>query len=223
MKHSLLFICMTVILASCNSVTGDLQVAEKIKLKANRIFDKSKIKLAPGSYSAKLKSTSGGNIMLVVKVAGKTKKAKFVIPDGANIPTFSGEFSLTAAQVKQNYDIAGVVDTEVTESDSVRTVESCSYSVSRRVCRWQVINPPRPGKPKPRNPRRPRPRPRKRYVCHNEYHTVYGSRHVEYYNVYKDKQLDLELLLPESDIVVATFSGTDHKVNKIYNMKGHCR
>lgn len=129
MKLRLVFplLVFSLLLVGCKHIKGTLDLNSDLTLKDKH--GKSFV-LAPGQYTMDWtkKNVFGKKFVSFWVKDLKGKKHTVHLPDPGitEVPSESGEFLLEAGKIKQNFDVAGKVSTEVSNSDSVRAVESCS-------------------------------------------------------------------------------------------------
>lgn len=206
-------------LLGCDPVRGTLEVFKEFSIKNNekcewterepfkcdRYVKGKKFKIKAGSHRMELASKGKRKFEMKIKMDGKSKVLPLTLPKGHDIPKYSGDFSVPGRAMKQDFDLNGVVDTEVTESDIHYGSESCTYTEREWVCK------PRKGRRRGKGNREPR--------CDYEYVTYHGSQDVEYYYRYTDTELTMNF---ENGETLATFHGTRHESDKIYTYQGEC-
>ena len=166
------------------------------------------IKIARGTYNANL--TAGFNNKLTLEIT-KDKETShsivFKIPEGFKFPDENGELSLTSYQIEQPYDIYSKVETTYTNSDTINTWESCTYTTFETVCRHvcsidsngtQVCS----------------------YICREESVTHHGTHEVYYFIQTSDKNIKIDLITNTD--VVADFQSFERTKSKIYEYMGRC-
>lgn len=194
MKKLLLGLSALFLLVGCETLDGNLDVRESIKLKND---DGKTITLSPEfieNVSIKVKSKKKLELEL------KGHKFKFAVPKNS-IPSKDGEFTLKSAQIGQPYDIHGAVDTIVTRSGSRYERETCTYQRPVTVCR---------------------PVPNGGQVCHTEFQTFYGWRDVRFHVVTFDKSVAIDFFAPNSEDLKAVFNGGNISHQRVYEYQGHC-
>lgn len=126
------------------------------------------------------------------------------VPREVSLPEHSGEFDLTAAQIGQDYDLHGRLDTAVAESPRYRDRESCTYSEPFTWCEW--VGGPGGG----------------HQVCRTDWRTRWGYQDVEYFLRDTHKTVALDLRTPGTTDVAATFNGVNDLREKIVTYRGAC-
>ena len=171
-------------------MSGVFDVYDTIELKGK---NKSVI-VTEGTYITKLKIKKD-EIKMKIVVDGDEKKIKFKLKDGQRVPTGTTNFSFTASEVGQLYDVEGEIKTEVTYSETYSGTESCHSAP--RPCTF------RPGGGVYCPPSFP------------EYRSV----------TYRDKTVSRELsfeLVSESQVPLAKFSGDDLSTSRDVVYRGMC-
>lgn len=194
MKKMILALSALFLLAGCETLEGNLDIRETIKLKNT---DKQTVTLKPeiiNNVSIKVKSKK----KLELRIKGQ--EFKFSVPKNS-IPEHDGEFELSASQIGQPYDIEGAVDTIITRSGSRYERESCSYQRPVTVCR---------------------PMPTGGQACHTEFHTYYGWRDVRFHVDTYDKSVAIDFLRPGTTDLVAVFTGGNISHVRVYEYQGQC-
>lgn len=194
MKKILLALSALFLFVGCETLDGNLDVREAIKLKNT---DRNIVTLNPGiieNVSIKVKSKKKLELRL------KGQEFKFSVPKNS-IPENDGEFELSAAQIGQPYDIEGAVDTIVTRSGSRYERESCTYQRPITVCR---------------------PLPNGGQTCHTEFQTYYGWRDVRFHVNTYDKSVAIDFLKPGTQDLVAVFNGGNISNVRVYEYQGQC-
>jgi hypothetical protein len=195
MKKILGLVCGLLLLTSCETIDGSLDVKKVLTLKDSK--GKS-VNINLGIHEdAAIKLKSKKRLRLVLD----DRKFEFKIPRSARIPTNNGTIFLESSQVKQAYDVSGEVRTEVTHGDRQRQRESCNWQEPYTVCRTD------------QNGRR---------VCRTEYRTRYGWRDIEFHYDLIDKNLQVSLLLPGTNVQAAHFGGEERYYQKVIDYEGRC-
>lgn len=128
MKQLLLMALVAMSVVACDSMKGDLEVESSLTLeRKSGLFGRNRdtVVVPEGRYEAVLNPTSSKNVNLVLKVEGKKVKVPFSIPEGTQLPHYSGELLLESADSGQPYDLK--IETSSTSHDSGRysRTESC--------------------------------------------------------------------------------------------------
>lgn len=120
-------------LAGCDEVkfNGTLNVLEQLSFNQSQ----GAVVVAPGQFGAKATLGQSGNkktIKLEIQNANPATTVKLEFDKNINI----GEtFNIAAAQLGQNFDLAGTMATKVERSQEYSNWEGCSYQYPQTVCR----------------------------------------------------------------------------------------
>ncbi len=124
---------MALFLAGCDEIkfNGNLNVLEQITFKQKQ----ASVVVTPGQFAAKVTlgaTNTKKKIKLEIKNADPATEVKLEFDKDINI----GEtFNVTAAQLGQNFDLAGTMKTRVEQSPEQTSYESCTYQMPQTVCR----------------------------------------------------------------------------------------
>ena len=186
------------LLAACDPITGQMKVSKTFVANYKGFFGNvSQTQIKAGNYGASLDFESQTKAVLTLRSAqGEEQSMTLAIPEGAQVPRYSGPISLKGTQSGQPFDIKGEIDTDESDTGSTRTTESCSRTETRQICR--------------------------RDHCETETITISGDREVEYHYHSTSTSMSLKLLNPSSKAVLATFSGTRYSSGKVYDYQGSC-
>ena len=207
MKNLFLLLCFSMCLVSCKEISGTLQVQESFMAIVNNkcgwdpfssCEPTKKIEIPYGNYSATINFSSKSEISINMKANAFKETIILKRPKNFEFPE-NGHFQLTSAQVNQTFDIQGRVTTTVTDSNSVRENESCTYTVNDYVC-----YPGSNGQPQ----------------CGYQNRTVWGYRYVEYFIRNTTKNLVSDFF--ENQKSLAQFSGEQTEAEKIYLFTSRC-
>ena len=199
MKHLLLLLPLF-ILTSCIDPTGNLHVNEKLSLIHTTVFNNHKtVTVAPGDYNMTL--TIKSNDRFKLQISGINKDIKIKTKKGLSIPE-NGSIFLPAADLGQKYDMHITMNTKTTNSDRRIKRETCDRIEYRTVCRSDSAGHTR---------------------CYQQQYVTIGRRDVEYYIQTVARVMNLEMLLANSNIEAANFSGRDNDSRQINVWEGFCR
>lgn len=196
-------------LTGCDPFEGTLSVKQELTVKSTEkrpgcnegdSFDCNQIvsvKVPAGDVSAKFEFPSKKEIQIKLKINGKKKTLNLDLPKKLSIPA-NGEFTVTAADLGQDFGAAGRAETKVTEGPIRNETEQCSYT--RYETRCHVVN--------------------NQTVCHQVPVTVWGRRWVEY----QDRQTDQKIAVNfgAADNIAATFNGERAFSERIVRYQGQC-
>jgi hypothetical protein len=207
--------------------------------------DKS-VTISAGNHSTEIRpSQLGQDKIIEIKLDGR--KGQQVKITGNKYVNLGDQFHINAADIAQNFDIAGNIDTQVSNSSETSTIETCSEIYYERRCHLEHSvqetmaiggmmpqghgGPGGPGHG-PGGPGWPGgpghggggggqpPRP-PHEICETVAVTYYGDQDVRYYYSTTTKTMIAQFV--QGTDVLATFQGQDSKTDKIYTYKGICR
>lgn len=160
--------------------------------------------IKPGEFRGTFSFRSKKQVELTVRVS-KYKKVKipFKIPNGDQFPKYSGDFELKGVDSMQPVDIMGNIDTQESDSELVRGYERCTYKTDESVCHT-AGSPPQTH-------------------CTTQSVTHHGRQQVEYYFHYTNTELNLDVLAPLTNTVLANYVGKRNLQEKRYTFLGRCR
>ena len=197
-------------LAKCEAKNSTSSSCKRLKKKK----EKHKQVILAGVHKAKVVPGKKTIKMQILDDSGKKLQEFSVdVPKKMKLPKNNGEIDIPAAKSGFNYDINGVINTEITHSENHSGYESCSWTESYEVCEWERTRIP---------DCEGRGCWEREYVCETHYETYYGEHHVEYYYEYTDKDLAFEMVKPSNDELIGTYEGEYHNTEKIYTYQGTC-
>jgi len=182
------------VLMSCNTVNGKLQVQNALPVVVNGTNQQ----ILPGTYDAKVEvAPFTYSLVLSINFQGKNSEVKFKVPLGREFPRTDGNFSLAASESRQPFDVNADLRTSVVDSAESSGVESCSRLVAERVC----------------GPR----------GCATETHTFYGNQYVRYIFRETTKHISADFTkLGNAADHLATFGGARTESQKVYTFQDYC-
>jgi len=124
---------MLAVLVGCNEIkfTGLLNIGEAITFAQKG----SSVVVAPGQFQTKASiGQSGSQKQIKLEINNGSQPTKVQINFDKNI-NIGETFNLTAAQIGQNFDLAGTMKTVVQNSPEYQGTESCTYQYPQTVCR----------------------------------------------------------------------------------------
>ncbi len=179
-------------LAACQSYEGRLDAYSTFVVREKQLFGEKTTQIPRGAHGMKL--TVGNKTDIKLSFAGGGT-ASFSLPK-VQPQQANGSFSFVAAQIKQNFDVAGRNETVAWNGEPESRSESCVYdSYQVPVCRTECY-PDGNG------------RTRCQDYCNYETRYVYGTRNFRGYNRYSRENLVLNFKNPNSSSVFAKFTGT---------------
>lgn len=163
-------------------------------------FTERTVQIKQGQYTANVHSNSKTEVEIEIK-GSSTQNLKVNIPRNMTIPA-NGEFSISAAQSGQPFNIVGAMKTAQERSKTYRERESCWVE------RWDVEcyvtgNPPQ-------------------QVCREVRRTFPGYKNVEYYYLDTVEDLLVDLKDRENNDALAQFTGHKESREKRYSYEAQC-
>lgn len=196
MKKMISALALSLLFASCENIDGKFQALQDLELKDGNRTDI----VRAGNYDAVIKLRSK-KVKLTLKDDSGSETYNFTLPSNVDLPRTNGSFKLTSAQVRQPYDVAGNLTTDVTFSERRRARESCEYREPYTVCY---------------------PDGNGRRVCRTEYRTRFGFRDVEFRNRTQDQRINFNLLARGTSSMRGKFAGREVSTTRVYDYTGPC-
>ena len=205
MIKKLFIVSSLLLLAACDPFEGVISVNQQMTVKSSEKTPGCNpgddpwcdqivnVTIPAGDHNAKLDFVSRNQIQLNLKINGKKKQLNLDLPKKLNVPD-NGPWEITSADLGQDFGAAGNTATQVTDSDTYRGWESCTYQRSEVVCTPQG--------------------------CHTEYRTVYGQQQVEYFERRTNQQIAVNFV--KQAAILAEFKGQRNFAEKIYRYRGQC-
>ncbi len=222
MKNVIALLALSLMTVSCVNLEGRLNVSQVLNAKKRGGFLNLQMKsvaIQPGNYQANIKVNNAQSFTLKLK-SDKEGSADILIPikkeTDFSIPT-NGNIIIRGSEISQPFDLSGRIETNVTLSAQVRTIEECSIQRTENHCDKICSGGTAPA------PGRPGIPPYCDIVCRDVLVTFPGTRFVEYHNRYIERNLSADLLDVENKSVLASFTGTDTDSNRITDYYGECR
>ena len=237
---------MALFLAGCDEIkfNGNMNVLEQITF--SQAQGKTVV-VAPGQFATKV-TLSGNNtkkkIKFEIKNADPATEVKLEFDKNINI----GEtFNITAAQLKQNFDLAGTMATKVEKSPEYSRYESCTYQYPQTVCRGAstkssdeavtaevsefaavaAVETPEASQPEMvedrghPNPGHIAPPPHYTPVCHTVWVNRPGQRYVRYF--VETTLRDIDASFVQAGRNLGSFKGHSQQNETIYTYQSDCR
>ena len=207
MIKKLFIVSSLLLLAACDPFEGVISVKQQIAVKSSEktpwcspddpggCDQIVNVTIPAGDHNAKLDFVSRNQIQLTLKINGKKKQLNLDLPKKLNVPD-NGPWEITSADLGQDFGALGNSATQVTDSDTYRGWESCTYQRSEVVCTPQG--------------------------CHTEYRTVYGQQQVEYFERRTNQQIAVNFVKAPQSVILAEFKGQRNFAERIYRYKGQC-
>lgn len=155
------------------------------------------VNIPAGDHSGKMEFVGRDRIDLQLKVNGKKKRLTLDLPKPLNIPN-NGSFSISAADLGQDFGAEGGAATNVTDSEMRTGYENCTYQRRETVC-YPVNN---------------------QVVCRDEWRTVYGRQYVEYFDRTTNEQINVNFV--GAGGLLAVYNGGRNSNERIYRYKAQC-
>ena len=225
MKKLLLPIVSTslLLLVSCKQeLSGTINILSQISLKSTK---GENVQLAPQYKSMKVKFTGKKKFELQFN----DKKFEFKTEQNLKKINAGDRLQLPAGSNGQSYHLDAQYNVDTSSSGLIRSVESCSYSVTEQRCQ-DIYQPkackvvtecaPNGGSCKTREVCTDAKTVTK---CGPVSVTRYGNQEVEYYNRTTTDRLDGVLTHPSNGAVVANINASDSESEKVYQYRAICR
>jgi hypothetical protein len=204
----------------------------------------------PGKFDTKVTLGQSGNkkqIKLEINNGNNPTKIELSFDKNINV---NDQFTLTGAQLGQNFDVTGKIVTNVTNGPEQWGQESCTYQMPQTICRGAAykgdpsadqvseitqsiadfggvsseVNVPEVtaeiDRPMPGPGAGPMPPPHVP-TCTTQYVTQFGYRDVRYYNQTTDKDINASFVQGAKDL--GDYQGHASSTQQIYTYQGVCR
>ena len=200
-------ICVALLSASCVTIDGQLDVKEAMTAKKKSGFLNLKTTLVtvqPSLYSAHFKMN--GDKSYTLKLEGRDNLS---IPikskNNLNVPS-NGRVAISHNDIDQPFDMTGEISTDVSESQRIDTIETCSWTVTENHCQKICDKPDHCD-----------------IVCKDVQVTLNGHHEVSFHDETIRRDLSVSFLKQDSSEIMASFRGDDTEVNRITDFSGVCR
>jgi hypothetical protein len=226
MKNVMSLLILSLMTVSCVNLEGRLNVNQLMSAEKKGGFlnlQRKTVQIQPGNYQANLKVNNTKSFTLKLK-AEKESETDILIPIKSekdfSIPT-NGNVIIRGSEISQPFDLSGVIETNITDSEQTKTTEACTLQRTERHCDkicspGEIFNPHSPRDTRP-------PVVHCDIVCRDVLVAFDGSRYVEYHNRYTHRELKVDLLDLKNKNILASFSGTDTDADRINDYLGECR
>ncbi len=237
---------MALFLAGCDEIkfNGSMNVLEQISFSQSQ---GKTVTVAPGQFASKV-TFSGNNskkkIKFEIKNADPATEVKLEFDKNIEI----GEtFHITAAQLKQNFDLAGTMATKVENSPEYSGYEGCSYQYPQTVCRSnksadeavsakaaavvsefaavEAVEVPEASNPEMADRGHPYPGQFNNVphtpVCYTTWVTRPGQRYVRYF--VRSTLRDIEANFLQNGKTLGSFKGGSKQNETVYTYQSDCR
>lgn len=158
------------------------------------------LKIQPGSWAMSVMPDGDRKVVFQVKDARKKMHSIVLKVPRGGLSENSGSFYWPSSVTGQPFDINGVLNTTITDSELMRDYrEMCSYSRSELVCG---------------------PTGRGGQSCWTSWRTVSGTREVEFFNRTETRALDGEIFV--AGLSSGTFTADHAESSRVYTYEGVC-
>jgi len=210
-----IFLILASLVIACDPIRGQLRVDRAFSAKKetrnnfctgdNYPCDQATsetITVQPGSYSMKVEQFGRNQVNIYLK-AKHELTLPLSLPSHKEIPD-TGSITLSSQESGQPFDLVAQTQTDVSETEPTRDVESCEIRRVERVC---GIKPGGvDGKPN--------------YQCWDQTYVTPGSKDVEYF--YRTTTQNMQAQIVDRGSQIASFSGSRTDTDKIYLYEGPC-
>ncbi|OGR64204.1 MAG: hypothetical protein A2X31_13110 [Elusimicrobia bacterium GWB2_63_22] len=235
-------------LVGCNEInfSGLLNVTEPITFAGQ---DRVNVVVNPGQFNTKASiGKSGSKKVIKLEIANGAQPTKVELSFDKNI-NIGAAFTLTAAQIGQNFDMNGTMDTKVEKSPEYSRSEFCTYQMPQTVCRsaaksaaqtaseeavtgeaakldssvvaqGSVPEASNPALVDTKGPQFNGPVP---YAptCHTQWITMNGYKYVRYY--VETTTRDIKSDFVQAGRTLGSYSGLSVEHRDVYTYEGQCR
>jgi hypothetical protein len=237
-------------LVGCNEInfSGLLSVTDTITFAdQNRV----NITVPAGQFSTKASiGQSGKKKVIKLEIATPNQPTKVQLSFDKNIE-IGQTFTLTAAQIGQNFDMAGTMDTKVEKSPEYSRNEFCTYQMPQTVCRAaarteaqvavdaavtsevsklsavSAVSAPEASNPVAVDTKGPGfngpvpPPPHYTPVCHTQWITMNGYKYVRYY--IETTTRDIKSDFVQAGKTLGSYAGRSVENRDVYTYESQCR
>lgn len=234
-------------LVGCNEInfSGLLSVTEPITFAGqNRV----NVVVNPGQFNTKASiGKSGSKKVIKLEIANANPATKVELSFDKNI-NIGQTFTLAAAQIGQNFDVNGTMDTAVERSPEYSRSEFCTYQMPQTVCRSGrtaadavvaealtsevsmlagAVSPqlasPEASNPAPVDTKGPQFNGPVPYspTCHTQWITMNGYKYVRYY--VETTTRDIKSDFVQAGRTLGSYSGRSVEQRDVYTYEGQCR
>jgi hypothetical protein len=196
-------------LTGCDPFEGTLSVKQEFTVKStekssgcNQLNSSDcdqivNVKIPVGDVSAKFEFPSKKEIQIKLKINGKKKTLNLDLPKKLSIPS-NGQFSVSAADLGQDFGAAGLSETKVTDGPVQKETEECNYT--RYEVRCHVVN--------------------NQTVCRRVPVNVWGRRWVEFHERKTEQKMAVNF--GSADNIIAHFNGARNYTERVILNQGQC-
>lgn len=207
------------------SVNAPITFAQKVDNATQNIT------VNPGQFSAKATiGRSGNKNQIKLQIANAEKPTTVVLSFDKNI-NIGETFNISAAALKQNFDLAGTMATKVERGQEQWGRESCTYQEPQTVCRYDKSDEATEdnimealgdefeqfGYDKHHTPTNPQVHTP---VCHTVWVSRPGWQDVRYY--YETTLRDIDANFVQAGTALANYKGHSSQTEKVITYQGRC-
>ncbi len=231
------------VLVGCNEInfSGLLNITAPITFAGQ---NRNNVVINPGQFNAKASiGQSGQQKQIKLEINNTNPATKVQINFDKNI-NIGETFNLAAAQIGQNFDLAGTMKTTVTNSPEQSGSESCTYQTPQTVCRSvksadtaltgdlsnlvvdpvatpDASNPVMVGMPGGPQFNGPMPPPPHTPTCNTVWVTAYGTMWTRYY--IETTVRDLAANFVQGANTLGTYTGQSTETRRVDTYQSQCR
>lgn len=220
MKNLFVLALITLTATSCVSISGNLQVTEKISLKRKGGFlnlGRRNVDIEANDYRAEFKVLGKNNFALKLDRGDDSISIPLKSKEDLKVPTYDGEFLISHNDIDQPFDVKGSIVTDISHSETRGTVESCSWDTRETRCKIEchdVVTRDDRGIERKEN--------KCNKICEDYTISHQGRREVEFHYTTTHRDLRFLFLKANSKDVVAHFEGQNTDTEKIIERTGIC-
>lgn len=220
MKKIISLTLLALLSTACVSIDGNLIVSEKMTLKKKSGFlnlKRKNVDIEANQYEAHVTALGENNFALILDKGGDRISIPLKSKEDLNLPTFDGEFRISHEKIDQPYDLKGILNTTITNSNTQEVIESCTWDTRETRCHIEckdVITKDDKGvehKEKKCDK-----------ICQDYTITHQGRHEVIFYNRTTVRDLNIQFLKESTEISVAHFLGHDVSTERIIEHQGIC-
>ena len=242
------FAAVAAFLVGCNEInfSGLLSVNAPITFAdQNRV----NITVPAGQFNTKASiGQSGSKKVIKLEIATPNKPTKVQLSFDKNI-NIGQTFTLAAAQIGQNFDVNGTMDTKVEKSPEYSRNEFCTYQMPQTVCRSvrtaadEAVSAaltsevsklaeatqrsvPEASNPAPVDTKAPQfngpvPPPPHTPTCYTQWVTMNGYKYVRYYVETTTRDIKADFM--QAGLALGSYTGRSVENRDVYTYEGQCR
>ena len=197
-RNSLLVISCLILSGCDDTFKGVLRLQQQVILK----MKKSELAVPAGNYNAEIKASSS-KVKLKLTLNSTEHKIEFALPKGKKIRSFN-DVDISPAASGQAYRLKGNEVTDVSNTGSVDSTESCTYYTTENQCGWV-------DEPEFCDSEGICHGGGTEYICQDVQVGHSGTQSVTYYDTVYTTDRSIQLLDPNSQQTIGTFSNRSQK------------